>query len=174
MSEEQESAGLDEFPPEVRDDVDGLLWLGYLDDDFEFCGHTFTICTMRGEDELLAALVSKDYVDSLGQHKAWTWANIAMCLFAVDGDEDFCPPIGPDKRQHARARFQYCTSNWYWPVAMAIYERYAALLERQNAAFEAIQSLSQRSPTISSALPDSFIEKADSEPPEILGLLDED
>jgi hypothetical protein len=28
----------DGFPDEVVEDVDGLLWLGHLEDSFEFCG----------------------------------------------------------------------------------------------------------------------------------------
>lgn len=166
----------DQFPDDVVEDVEGLLWLGYLEDSFEFCGHHFVIRTLRGDEEILAGLVTKEYVETLGQSKAWVWAQVGLALVSVDHDEDFCPPIGPNKRDFARARFQYATANWYWPLAQYVYERYAALLERQAACVEALQDLSNRSRTSFTASPGSLIAKADSPPPadRVMELLDED
>jgi hypothetical protein len=55
----------DRFPDEVANDVDGLMWLGFLEDTIEFCGHEFVIRTLKLEDEMLAGLVTKDYKDSV-------------------------------------------------------------------------------------------------------------
>lgn len=174
--ESQVEDGFDQFPEDVAQDVDGLMWLGYLEDTFDFCGHTFTIRTLRGEEELLASYVTKEYMESLGQSRAWVWAQVALTLVSIDGDEDFCPPAGPSKKAYAQARFQYVTANWYWPTAKYIYDRYAALLERQAAAMDAVESLSREGRMFFTASPDSLIEKADLEDAgaEILSLLDDE
>ena len=136
---------LDQFPPEVQDAVDGLAWLGHIEDTVRWCGHSFTLRTMKASEELEAALLAKEFADTFGQVKAHAWANIALALVAVDGDEDFCPPIGPDKRQYARALFNYVTENWYWPVGEYLFGQYVALIQRQARAIEAIENLSERS-----------------------------
>lgn len=151
-----------EFDPRVREDVDGLIWLGHLEDEFDFCGHHFVLHTLKGDDELNAGLVAKEYTETFSQARAWAWAKISLALQAVDGDYDFCPAIGPDKRSFARARFAYCTSNWYWPLAEYIFGRYAELEARQLAALRAIESLSQGSPQNSTLFVGSSTEQGDS------------
>lgn len=138
-----EPEGFDSFPDQVRDDVEGLIWLGFLQDSFSFCGHDFVIRTLRGDEELLASLVTKEFVETLGQSRAWAWATIALAIESVDGDEAFCPPAGPNKKEFARARFQYVTSRWYWPIAEYIYRRYSDLLIRQAKAVEAMEDFSR-------------------------------
>jgi hypothetical protein len=164
----------DRFPDEVVDDVDGLLWLGYLEDVVEFCGHEFVIRTLRLEEEMLAALVSKEYIDTLGQAKAWIAAQVALALVSVDGDDSFCPPAGPNKKEFARARFKYVSSSWFEPTVNYIYSKYAELIERQATALEEMENLSQESRTIFTASPDSLTDKADSIPPEIMDLLEDE
>jgi hypothetical protein len=95
----------DRFPDDVVEDVEGLLWLGYLEDTVEFCGHEFVIRTLRLEEEILAGLVTKEYVETLAQAKAWIAAQVGLALVSVDGDENFCPPAGPGSKDYARARF---------------------------------------------------------------------
>lgn len=164
---------IEDFPPEAREAVEGLLWLGYLEDQFDIYGHTFVIRTLRGDEELLASLVSKEYVETLGQTRAFIWARIALALVSVDGDEEFCEPIGPDRRAYARSRFQYCTANWYWPVAEKIFERYVALEERQVEALGRVEDLSQGNLPMSMPSVGSSTDKGDlQEPPEIMEYLD--
>lgn len=138
---EESSDPYTRFPDEIRQDVEGLMWLGYLEDSFEFCGHHFVLRTLRADEELLAAQLSKEYVDSLGQAKAWAWSNICLSLLSVDYDEAFCPPLGPDKAAFARARFQWVTSRWFWPIGRHLFARYAALYKRMEDAVEAMANL---------------------------------
>lgn len=160
----QEPTPFDAFPPQVREDVNGLIWLGYLEDEFTFCGHNFVIRLLRGDEELLAALVIKEYTETVGQAKAQVWATVALALTAVDGAEDFCPPASPAKEAYARARFQWVTGNWYWPVALFIYTRYTELLQRQNEAMEALEDFCNGNPSIFSPWPGSSTDKASSPP----------
>jgi hypothetical protein len=125
---------IEDFPPEVQENVEGLMFLGELYDDFDFCGHHFVIRTLRGDEELLAALVCKEFVTTMGESRAWIWALISMCIVSIDGDENFCPPLNNNKRDYARARFQYCTGKWYWPLAVHINQKYAELQKEQEEA----------------------------------------
>ncbi len=163
FEEEKEATKIEDFPDAIREDVEGLLWLGYLQDTFSFCGHDFVIRTLRGDEELLAALISKEFIESVGQARAWAWAQIALALVSVDGDADFCPPAGPNKREYARARFQYCTSKWFWPVAAHIYSQYTQLLERQTEAIGRVEDLFTGSLPMSTPFVGSSTDRADSE-----------
>lgn len=160
------ATAIEDFPPEVREDVEGLIWLGYLEDEFELLGHSFVIRTLRGDEELLASLVSKEWIDTLGQNRAWAWSQLALALVSVDYDENFCPAAGPDKRAYARARFNYVTSNWYWPVADKLFEKYRQLQERQLEAIQRVEDLSTGSLPISQPFAGSLTDKGDSEPPQ--------
>lgn len=171
---EENSVDRDEFPEEVMEDVEGLLWLGYLEDTVEFCGHEFVIRTLRLEEEMLAGLVTKEYVETLAQAKAWIAAQVGLALVSVDGDENFCPPAGPGTKDYARARFKYVTSNWYEPTINYIYSKYAELVERQVFALQEMENLSQESRITFTASPDSLTNKADSTEPEIMELLEDD
>lgn len=144
------------FPPQVREDIDGLTYLGHLTDIFSFCGHDFMLRTLHGDEELLATLVYKEYIGTQGEAKAHVWGLISMAIAAVDGREDFCPAIGPSKTEHAHARFRWATQSWYWPTALFIYNRYLALLKRQSEAVDALEdfcsgSLPSFTPTASSS-----------------------
>jgi hypothetical protein len=155
---------VDRFPDEVVQDVDGLLWLGFLEETVEFCGHEFVIRTLKLEDEMLAGLATKDYKDSVSQAKAWVAAQVGMALVSVDGDESFCPQAGPNKTDYARARFKYVTSNWYEPTINYIYVKYLELLERQEMVLREMENLSQEGRISYMASPDSSTKKADSMP----------
>jgi hypothetical protein len=163
---ETEPESLEDFPSQVREDVEGLMWLGYLEDEFDFCGHHFVIRTLRGDEELLAALVTKEYIETMGQARAWEWAIVAMALISVDWDEAFCPPVGRDPRSYARARFHYCTNKWFYPLANFLYKQYAKLLVRQKDAMEAMEDLSQGSLSMFTPSPGSLTDRADSDPQE--------
>lgn len=158
----EEQTGFDQFPDAIRDDVDGLAWLGHLQTTVHMWGHSFTLQTLKANEELEAALIAKEYQDSFGQVKAHAWAHLAMSVVAVDGDENFCPPIGPDVRKHATAKFRYMTENWYWPIGEFLFGEYVELVQRQTEALEALEDLSPRSRQTSKPTPDSSNEQGDS------------
>lgn len=162
MSTDTEVDPYTTFPPETAQAVDGLMWLGHLEEEVPFCGHRFLLRTLKASEELEASLLAKEYQDTFGQIKAHAWAHLALSLVAVDGDPDFCPPIGPDKRGYARARFNYITE-WYWPVGQFLFSQFAELNRRQAAAVEAVEDLSSRSLTNSWPSADSSTEPGDSQ-----------
>lgn len=128
------------FDPQVRQDVVGLEHLGYLEDEFSFCGHHFVIKTLHGDEDLASARAAQPYRGTLKEPESWIWAQVAVCLKAVDGDHNFCPPIGPDIDEFAKARYRYVTGKWFYPLVEYIYfQRLVPLQERQVAAFQALQ-----------------------------------
>lgn len=161
FQEQSSNDPFSEFDPRVREDIDGLIWLGYLENEVTFCGHTFVLRTLKGDEELNAGLVSKDYVETIGQAKAWAWAKIALSLVSVDSDTNFCPRIGPDKKEFARARFNWVTSQWHWPVGEYLYTELVNLEARQIEAVRAIQNLSERSLPNFTPSQDSWTEQGD-------------
>jgi hypothetical protein len=171
--EDRASESLDQFPREVQDDVEGLAWLGYLEDSFEAYGHHFVIRTLKGDEELFAGILTKEYQDTLSQAKAWAWANAALCLVAVDHDRSFLEPVATDSLTNARARFDWLTSKWHWILGNFIFQRLLYLNARMLRAANAVQDLSKRSPEKSSSLPDSSTDSDDSKRREILDLVEE-
>lgn len=158
-----EAHSLSDFPPEVREDVEGLMWLGHLEKEFQFCGHTFTLKTLKGDEELLASLVCKEFNETLGQARAWIWALLGQSITSIDGDTEFCPEISTNRLENARAKFSYLSGNWYWPTAAFLNARYNELIERQTTAIEAMEDLFSRSPLMSMPFAGSSTEQGDSE-----------
>lgn len=164
MAEEPvvQEESVDTFPPEIQLDVDGLVWLGHLSEEVKFCGHTFELRTLKGDEDLAAGIVAKDYLETLGQGRAFAWAKLAFALVSIDGHNEWSPQLGPDKTAFGHQRFKYLTENWYWPVAQYLYEELVLLEQRQLAALGAMQDLSSGSRTRSTPSPDSLTDPGDS------------
>lgn len=144
LVEEEVINPFEEFPPETRMDVEGLLHLGHLTADVEWCGHEFGLRTLKLGEELAASKSIEGFRNTLKEAEAWASAQIALALTYVDGDEDFCPPAGPSLDAHARARLNYLGKNWYWPTVEFLYTEYVRLQQRQLEALRALQDLSAR------------------------------
>lgn len=144
----------EELDPRVRQAVEGLIYLGHLTTEVEFCGHTFGLRTLHTDEEIAAGEVIESLRNTIKEPEAYVSAQIALALTHVDGDEEFCPPVGPDKSQYAKARYRYVTSQWYWPTIQYLYTEYTKLLGRQIEAIRSIQDLSSRSRPTFSPSPD--------------------
>lgn len=135
----------DGFDPRIQTAVDGLIYLGEVSQDFEFCGHTFGMRTLRPNEEIAASAVVHQFKGTLKEPEAWMAAQVGLALTHIDNDEAFCPQAGPDMTSFAKARFNYVTSNWYWPTIDFLFQGYGKLLDRQVKAIRAVQDLSQGS-----------------------------
>jgi hypothetical protein len=134
-----------DFDPQVAADVEGLIHLGALSTTVEFCGHEFTLRTLRvGEEFAAAAAVPESVRGTLKEAHAFATAQVALALEVVDGDDSFCPQAGPDEDAYAKARFNYVKKRWFWPTLDFLYAEYAKLLDRQLDAIRAMQDLSGR------------------------------
>jgi hypothetical protein len=139
------------FPPEANEAVQGLLWLGHLERSISYGGHSFVIRTLKAAEELDAGLIAKDYEGSLGFVKANAWSQLAAAVTHIDGTsfDEICPPISHDSKHNLRGKFNYLTQNWYWPIAVRLFDEYTKLVGEQALAIEAIQDLS--GPTLNSS-----------------------
>ena len=145
MNSEVSSDPFSEFGTEISQSVEGLIFLGRLTKDVEWCGHTFGLKTLTVNEEMAAAAAVQEFRSTLKEPEAWITSQIGLALTHVDGDESFCPPIGPDPISFAKARFKWVSENWYWPTVEMLFEEYSGLLEKQVKAIRAVQDLSSRS-----------------------------
>jgi hypothetical protein len=145
----------DSMDQDIRSAVEGLIYLGELEEEVEFCGHTFGLKTLRAYEEMAAASVVEKFRNTLKEPEAWAAAQVGLALTHIDGETDFCPSIGPDSSAFAKARFNYISRKWYWPTIQFLYNEYTRIQGKQLGAIRAVQDLSNRSLPTSSSSADS-------------------
>lgn len=147
------------FSPQVRTPVYGLAFIGHIQKDIEFCGHTFTIKTLRPGDKAAIAVAVQPWRDTVEEPVVWANATVGMALISVDGDTDFCPKASPNINELAKARLYYVTNpedGWYAPTLGYLYEQFLELEAEALEATKELQNLSPRSRTPSPPSPDSL------------------
>lgn len=146
MPEEEPQESLeDAFPEDMYQDLNGLMWVGYLSTKFDYLGHTFRIKTLTLGEELAVAQVVKDYAETMGFEKAAAAALVASCIETVDG-RPLMGKLGPSASGSIQQRFDYVTDSdegWYWPTIEAVYRKYIELQMRQAAVYDRLQSKSK-------------------------------
>lgn len=121
---------LPEFDPKVRQEFEGLLYLGRLTKTFTWMGHSFTIRTLTVGEVLEVGLLHKDYLNTYADVKAYQAAVVAACVMAVDGKPLPMPLTNTPADTSLANRFQYVLRSWHPPVLDAIYEEYLVLEAR--------------------------------------------
>ncbi len=129
---------LPEFDPRVRQDFEGLLYLGYLTSDFEWMGHRFLIRTLRVGEVLEIGLLHREYVGTITDIKAYQAALVASCVLQVDGRQLPFPLTMENEDTLLRNRFQYVLDKWFPPTLDAVYEHYLLLESRVEKVMEAM------------------------------------
>ena len=132
-------APVEDFDPQHKEAVEGLLWLGYLTSTFTLHGHKFTIKTLTRGERLAVTQVAKPYEETLGLAMAITTATVAACLVMVD-DQPFNPSLGPVALTTRIEDNFRIISDWYDPVIEGIVREYNNLTIKQTAAFTELQS----------------------------------
>ena len=126
---------VEEFDARVKDDIDGLLWLGFLTDEFTLYGHRFVIRTLTRGERLAVTLAIKEYEDSLGAVMALETATVAASVLMRDGAPLY-PQLSSDEHPLIRIKSAFEeVSKWYDPLIEALYRKYSALMTRQVQAF---------------------------------------
>jgi hypothetical protein len=115
---------LPEFDPKVRSDYEGLLFLGKLYKDFRWAGHKFRIKTLTLDEALEVGRVTKDYIGTSQEFRAWQTALVGACVVSVDGK--YLPvPLSPDESV-VEAHFNWAKSQYPWTVDK-IFEQFSEL-----------------------------------------------
>lgn len=137
---EAEQEELPEFDPQWTEELDGLMFLGRLIDDFYWLGHHFVIKTLSTNDLLEVGLLAKKYQGTTGDAKAYQAALCAACIETVDG-KPLTVPITMEPTDTMLAnKFHYIVTNWFPPVLDAVYERYLALDAKVMQVISAMQA----------------------------------
>lgn len=149
----EEPEPLPEFDPRFRDDLDGLLYIGYLTDEFRWLGHAFIIKTLDTDALLEVALIHRDYSDTIADMKAYQAALVAACVVKVDG-RPLRVPLSSDPTDTALVNRFAVVRKWFPPTIDMLYERYLLLEDRVAKVIEAmgkVPGLTDSIPTLSAA-----------------------
>lgn len=149
-SQEQEVDPFKLFPPEMNEAVTGLSYLGQLSEEVTFCGHRFGIKTLRPAEKFAIGVALQPYRNTVSEVDAFQALTVGMALTSVDGDAEFCPPLGPNPEEFAKARLNYVLNGktgdggWYSPTIEFLWREYARIDATALAAVSELHRLSQR------------------------------
>lgn len=146
----------DLFSEQLRLPVRGLTFLGYIEKEVHFCGHTFSLRTLYPSEKAAVSLAVQPWRGSISEGEVWANAQVGLSLTAVDGDNDFCKQAGPDLHDFAKARLNYVTQKWYQPTLSFLYARYLELEQEALDAIKELQDFSERNRVPSPPSPDSL------------------
>lgn len=138
------------FPAEMQQAVTGLSYIGQLSEDIVFCGHTFSLKTLRPAEKLAAGVALQPYRNTVAEVDAFQALYVGLAVTSVDGDADFCPPIGPNMEDYARARLNFVLNGkdgqggWYSPTIEYLWREYTRLDATAAQAVKELHRLSQR------------------------------
>jgi hypothetical protein len=127
------------MPQQTVGNLNQLLQLGELNDEFEFLGHQFNIRTMRIGEELAALAVIKGYQDvPLAQGRAYATAMVAGALVSIDGSP-IAAKLSPGDRSTAAVKFTKVAKLHYYVIDY-LYKRYTDLEKEQARVLDELQA----------------------------------
>lgn len=129
---------LPEFDPRVREDFEGLMYLGKLTHPFDWLGHKFVIRTMTTGEILEAGLIHREYVGTVADVRAYQACVVAACVVSVDDKHPPYPLTSADGETLLRTRFNYVIDKWFPPTLDKVYNEYLVLEARVEAVIEAM------------------------------------
>lgn len=135
---EAEAEPLPEFDPRVRQDFEGLMYLGALTRQFTWMGHTFVIRTMTVGELLEVGLIHREHQGSVSDVRAYQAAVSAACVVSVDGKHPPYPLTSESGDTLLRTRFNYVIGKWFAPTLDKVYNEYLVLEARVEAVLEAM------------------------------------
>jgi|ERR1700677_4896945 len=145
------------FSEQIRIPVRGLIFLGHIEKQVEFCGHTFSLRTLYPSEKAAISVLIQPWRGSISEGEVWANAQVGLSLTSVDSDNEFCAQAGPDLNEFAKARLNYVTKQWYQPTLSFLYARYLELEQEALDGIRELQDLSERNRVPSQPSPDSLI-----------------
>ncbi len=132
-----ETDGIPEFDPRVRQDFEGLMYLGYLPDEFEWLGHRFEIRSLNMDQILEIGLLHKRYAETLSDVKAYQTLVVAACMVRLDG-RALATPLSNAPEDSITLNQWPIVRRWFPPTIDHIYTRYLLLETRVREVIDAI------------------------------------
>jgi hypothetical protein len=118
-----------EFDPQWRDPFVGLLYIGRLRSTFRWLGHKFVIRTLKTDELIDIALVTKKYQGTEADLKAYQAAVTAACVESLDDRPLPFPDIikADSSAQSLERKFNWVVENLFPPVLDVVYDEYIQL-----------------------------------------------
>lgn len=129
---------LPEFDPQHRQALTGLMFLGRLEDDFEWLGHKFVIRTLTAGEQVEVGMLVKPYLGTRVEWRAYQAAMLGAAVVSVDGEPISVPLVQNDGVSDTRRKFEYILKNWYSPIIDAVYQRINVLEIQSRAVLDAM------------------------------------
>lgn len=135
-----EQQPLPSFDERYKDSFNGLVYIGALTRDFDLFGHRIKLRTLKQNEILMIGELTKPYMATLSEPKAYTQAVVSMALMTVDDKELPTMPLGdgPALASWAADRFAWIGEQYHDTVVGAIYEQYLVLAETVAQVIEAM------------------------------------
>lgn len=127
-----------EFDPRWRQPFQGLLYLGYLVEEFELWGHRFKIQTPSHLEKIQMGLVHAPYANTISTELVFETAMVAAYLTEIDGTELPRPIVNDPKETALHERFRWISENLKRPVISQVYNRCLALDEQVEKTLDAM------------------------------------
>lgn len=125
------------FPERHKEALTGLMFLGRLEEEFEWLGHKFVIRTRTAGEQIECGVLIQPTVGTRLEMKAWEASVVAASVVSVDG-MPIITPVDLSRTPTLRERYDYVITNWYPPVIDAVYERAYALEQEMRAVVAAM------------------------------------
>lgn len=112
------------FPPQSMAALHGLLFLGALEETFEYGGHSFHIRTLTEGETMRVGQLIRDYRGTASEPEALRCFTVAACTVDVDGYAVAEPYKDGYDQVFEAAKV---VRRWYPSVVRAVYGRYCRL-----------------------------------------------
>lgn len=133
--DEKDDALWSVFPKEHVEPLRGLLFLGRLEQEFEFAGHTFLIRTLTEGEHMRIGQLTKQYRGTSSEVDAKITYTVAACVEQVDGELIAMPFDESYDLIYEKVKV---VKRWYPTVIAVIFEYYSML---EKTAKEVMESL---------------------------------
>lgn len=121
---EDESRGDALFPEGYLEPLRGLMFLGYMEDEVEYAGHTFLIRTLTEGEILRIGQLMKAYRGSVTEAESRKMYTVAACMMNVDGEPVYRPYNEEYDLIYEKAQV---IKRWFPAVVNAVYNAYLEL-----------------------------------------------
>ena len=118
--------------PQVANDFQSLLNVGYVEEKYVFAGNEIVLFTPKIEAELAAAQLIHRYEGTLAQGRALMVSEVAAALRSVNGESVYMElDINAPQETYVRKQFEWILKNWQWPTVEIVHNFWKDLQIRQ-------------------------------------------